>query len=608
LQIGVPLEKVNRFGRFLGGSATNVAVAAARHGRRCSVITRTGADPFGRFVRSELIDLGVDVSFVGTVADLPTPVVFCEIFPPDHFPLYFYREPKAPDLQISEADLDLDAIRAASMFWITGTGLSSEPSRNAHRAAVETRNRTSFTALDLDYRPMFWSDPNAARREFRALLPSVTVALGNVEECEIAVGERDPRAAARALLETGVRLAVVKLGPEGVLGMTSDETVFVESFPVDVVNGLGAGDGFGGALCHALLSGWPLEQSLRFAAVAGAIVASRLECASAMPTTTEVLTVQARGAGSGVVGTHGISARIGRARAVLSREISPLELQRVRTLRATHPNAVAVAARSRVPRGDQRLMIVAADHTARGVLEVGTDANAMASRSELLRRLGIALSDSGVDGVLSTADILEGLLLLGYLEDKLAIGSMNRGGLVGSSFELDDRFTGCSATMLADRGFDGGKMLARIDLADPGSVATLERSGRAVSDLAARDLMALVEPFMVYRVEGRARLDLSTVAVMRSAAIASGLGDTSSHTWLKLPVVEGMEDVMDATTLPTLLLGGDPSLSPASTSASWQGPLALPDVRGLVVGRAVLYPADGDVTRAVAAAAGLVHG
>jgi 5-dehydro-2-deoxygluconokinase len=288
LQVGVGLDEVTSFGKYLGGSATNVAVAAARHGRRSAVITRTGEDPFGRFVHTALRELGVDDVFVRAVSGLPTPVTFCEIFPPDDFPLYFYRFPKAPDLEIRGDELDLDAIRTAGVFWATVTGLSQEPSRSAHQTAWEARDRRTHTVLDLDYRPMFWSSRQEARRHVEPALANVTVAIGNLDECETAVGEREPRAAAEALLDHGVELAIVKQGPRGVLARTAHETVEVPPFPVEVVNGLGAGDGFGGAVCHGLLAGWPLERILGFANVAGALVASRLECSTAMPTTDEV--------------------------------------------------------------------------------------------------------------------------------------------------------------------------------------------------------------------------------------------------------------------------------------------------------------------------------
>jgi 5-dehydro-2-deoxygluconokinase len=288
LQIGVGLEDVETFGKFLGGSAANVAVAAARLGNRSALISGVGADPFGKYVSNELARLGVDNSYVVTTNEFPTPVTFCEIFPPDDFPLYFYRRPKAPDLQISTEDIDGDAVRAARLYWSTVTGLSEEPSRSAHFAAWKIRERAPLTVLDLDYRPMFWDSPAAATEQVERALAHVTVAVGNREECEIAVGESNPHKAAEALLDLGVELAIVKQGPRGVLGKTKHSSVTVPPNEVDVVNGLGAGDAFGGSLCHGLLQGWPLEKTLRYANAAGAIVASRLECSSAMPTATEV--------------------------------------------------------------------------------------------------------------------------------------------------------------------------------------------------------------------------------------------------------------------------------------------------------------------------------
>jgi 5-dehydro-2-deoxygluconokinase len=291
LQIGVGLEDVETFGKFLGGSAANVSVATARLGNRAALISGVGDDPFGAFVRAELARLGVDNRYVATHNEYPTPVTFCEIFPPDSFPLYFYRRPSAPDLQIRAGEIDTDAVRSARLYWSTVTGLSEEPSRSAHFAAWETRDRTQFTVLDLDYRPMFWESPAAATGQVQRALRHVTVAVGNREECEIAVGERNPNKAADALLDLGVELAIVKQGPRGVLGKTRHSSVMVSPNDVDVVNGLGAGDAFGGSLCHGLLQGWPLEKTLRYANAAGAIVASRLECSTAMPTAAEVATL-----------------------------------------------------------------------------------------------------------------------------------------------------------------------------------------------------------------------------------------------------------------------------------------------------------------------------
>jgi 5-dehydro-2-deoxygluconokinase len=288
LQAGVGLADVETFGKFLGGSATNVAVAAARHGRRSAVITRTGADPFGQYVHRALREFGVDDVFVTAVPGLPTPVTFCEVFPPDHFPIWFYRYPKAPDLEIRPEEIPAAQVRETRLFWATVTGLSAEPSRAAHFAAWQARGRAPLTVLDLDYRPVFWTSREHAREQVQAALGHVTVAVGNLDECLTAVGTTDARAAAAALLAAGVELAVVKRGPDGVYARTKDTEVEVPPIKVDVLNGLGAGDGFGGALCHGLLAGWPLERVIRFANAAGAIVTTRLECSSAMPTTAEV--------------------------------------------------------------------------------------------------------------------------------------------------------------------------------------------------------------------------------------------------------------------------------------------------------------------------------
>jgi len=294
LQSGVPLTSVETFGKFLGGSAANVAVAVARLGRSGAVITRTGDDPFGVYLHQALREFGVDDRWVTPVAGYPTPVTFCEVFPPDDFPLYFYRRPKAPDLEIHTDELDYFAIRAARIFWITGTGLSEEPSRSATLAALKARDKAGTTVFDLDWRPALWNDtawkdPEEARPYYAEALRHATVAVGNLDECEIATGVREPQACAEALLDAGVELAVVKQGPKGVLAVHRDgATAEVPPVPVEVVNGLGAGDAFGGALCHGLLSGWELERTMRYANAAGALVASRLACSSAMPTPSEV--------------------------------------------------------------------------------------------------------------------------------------------------------------------------------------------------------------------------------------------------------------------------------------------------------------------------------
>jgi hypothetical protein len=281
-------------------------------------------------------------------------------------------------------------------------------------------------------------------------------------------------------------------------------------------------------------------------------------------------------------------------------------------IRARQPGRIAEAWTNRVRRpllgDDGRLLIVAADHPARGALGVRDDPMAMASRLELLDRLATAVARPGVDGVLGTADILDDLLLMGVLDDRVVIGSMNRGGIQGATFEFDDRFTGYTPVEIEARGLEGGKMLTRVCLGDPGTVATLEATAHAVSELADRRLMAMVEPFLSVHDGGRVRNLLDPESTIKSIHIAQGLGASSAYTWMKLPVVDDLERVMDATTLPTLLLGGDPTGDPEDTYASWGKALALPPVRGLVVGRALLFPPDGDVAAAVDIAGELVHG
>lgn len=288
LEDGVGLEQVSTFGKYLGGTAANVAVAAARYGHEVELVSRVGDDPFGRYLRAELGRLGVGHRLVTTDPRLKTPLTFCEMFPPDDFPLYFYREPKAPDMNVDTAQLDLEAVRSAGILWITTTGLSDQPSRDAHLAALNARGRARHTILDLDYRPMFWDQESDASAQLETILEDVTIAVGNREECLVAVGESEPERAADALLERGLELAVVKQGPRGVLAKTREETIEVPVHQVDVVNGLGAGDAFGGAFCHGILSGWSLERTITFANVAGAIVASRRECSTAMPEAEEV--------------------------------------------------------------------------------------------------------------------------------------------------------------------------------------------------------------------------------------------------------------------------------------------------------------------------------
>jgi 5-dehydro-2-deoxygluconokinase len=287
-QSGVPLAGVRSFAKSLGGSPTNVAVAAARLGRSAAVITKVGDDGFGPYVRSALRGFGVDPRFVGTDPTLRTPIVFCELFPPDRFPLLFYRQPSAPDMQLRLAELDLDAIAESGVFWTTGTGLADEPSRTATLGALEARARARITIHDLDFRPTLWREPESAGPYQRSALRSATVAVGNEEEATVAVGEGSPEVLARKLLRHGPELAVVKLGENGVVVAWRDEIVRIPAVRVTVVNALGAGDAFGGALCHGLLSGWYPPRAVAFAAAAGAHVAARLACADAMPSADEV--------------------------------------------------------------------------------------------------------------------------------------------------------------------------------------------------------------------------------------------------------------------------------------------------------------------------------
>jgi hypothetical protein len=287
------------------------------------------------------------------------------------------------------------------------------------------------------------------------------------------------------------------------------------------------------------------------------------------------------------------------------------QLRELVDIRVQRPGAVAEAAgRRRRPgsllAGHGKLMMIAADHPARGALRAGDRPMAMADRGDLIDRLCLALSRPGVNGVLGTPDILEDLLLLGALDDKVVVGSMNRGGLAGTAFEIDDRFTAYDAAAIAASGFEGGKMLTRIAPEDPSTVVTLESCARAVGELAEHGLMAMVEPFISHRVDGRVRNELTADAMIRAMAVAAGLGTTSAYTWLKVPIVDEMERAMEATTLPALILGGEVSDDPDAAFASWSKALALPTVQGLVIGRSLLYPPKDDVAAAVDAAVGLL--
>jgi 5-dehydro-2-deoxygluconokinase len=287
-QSGVPLREVQTFAKSLGGSPTNVAVGAARYGHRSAVITKVGADGFGEYVRAALRGFGVDDRFVGSDQDLRTPVVFCELLPPEAPSILFYRQPTAPDIRISADELDLDAIREARIFWTTGTGLSAEPSRSATFAALEARGRAGVTVHDLDHRPVFWSSPEEAGEQQRRALAHATVAVGNVDECAVAVGPGSPEDMAGRLHELGIELVIVKLGGQGVFASWDGGADRFPPVRVHVVNGLGAGDAFGAGVCHGMLEGWDVPRTIRFANAAGAHVAARLACADEMPTAAEV--------------------------------------------------------------------------------------------------------------------------------------------------------------------------------------------------------------------------------------------------------------------------------------------------------------------------------
>lgn len=289
-QRGVPLAAARTFRKSVGGTATNVAVAAARLGHHTAVLTRLGDDPFGDYVRGALAEtFHVDTRYVGTDPELRTPLAFADLEEPDDPRIVFYREPKAPDMNITAAEVDEDAVRSVPILWVPASVFSDEPSRSTVFGALDIRERRPHTVLDLDWRPMFWASPADARLEITRALAQATLAIGNRAECDVAVGATDPEIAADRLLAFGLDTAVVKMGADGVLVATADgRRDRIAPFPVDVVCGLGAGDAFGGAFCHGLLAGWDLAACARAGNAAGAIVAGRLLCADAMPTAAEI--------------------------------------------------------------------------------------------------------------------------------------------------------------------------------------------------------------------------------------------------------------------------------------------------------------------------------
>jgi 5-dehydro-2-deoxygluconokinase len=276
------------FSKSIGGTATNVAVAAARLGHRSAVYTKVGADPFGDYVRAKLTSFGVDTRYVATHPSLPTPLAFAAMDPPEDPKIIMCRYPQGPDMMLHANEVDAADVINVPVFWITGAWFSAEPCATAYRDFLQLRDRRSHTVLDLDYRANFWSSEQAAHDAVSPMLDHVTVALGNRQECKVAVGTDDPYEAARRLLDRGLELAIVKMGGDGVLVATQTSVETVRPKRVKVVCGLGAGDAFGGALVHGLLSGWDPVRAVEYANVAGAIVAGRLLCADAMPTIGEI--------------------------------------------------------------------------------------------------------------------------------------------------------------------------------------------------------------------------------------------------------------------------------------------------------------------------------
>jgi 5-dehydro-2-deoxygluconokinase len=288
-QLGADWHAARTFQKAVGGSPTNVAIAAARLGRRAAVVTKVGEDPFGEVALAELREFGVDLRYTGVEPGAVTPLAFAVLDPPEDPQLWFRRDPPVPDFQIAAGHVESETIGSVPLLWVSGGSLAQEPSRSTVQAMLETRGRREHTVLDLDYRPSFWRSREEASDRIGAAVSHATVAVGNRQECEVAVGTGEPREAAARLLERGVRLAVVKLGGDGVLLATAEEQHVIAPPTIDVLCGLGAGDAFGGALCHGLLSGWRFERAVAFANAAGGIVAARLLCSQAMPFEHEVV-------------------------------------------------------------------------------------------------------------------------------------------------------------------------------------------------------------------------------------------------------------------------------------------------------------------------------
>ena len=469
-----------RFVKSIGGTATNVAVAAARLGRRSAVLTKVGADPFGDYVVAKLHSFGVDTRFVGRHPTLRTPLAFAAMTPPEDPQLLFYRGAKAPDMELQPGDVDATTVADVGVLWVAGSAIGRgagpfDDLRDPRRRAVGKPTPCSISTTGPPCGPASAKQqPSSARR---STSPRWRSAIGRSAGSPSA-----PRFPTKRPMRCSAEewtIAVVKLGSDGVLVATAGDRTVVAPRPIDVVCGLGAGDAFGGAFVHGLLNGWPPARIVEYANAAGAIVAGRLMCADAMPTETEI-------------------AEMLQQREVDVSHLDDADFAALTTMRVEAPERIAKALADRPRRqhlvADGAMFIVAADHTARGMIGVPGQPRAMVDRRTMLERLLIALDNPRVDGVLASADILEDLVCLGALDGKIAVGTMNRGGLAGARWELDDRFTAYDTDHLVAANLDAGKMLLRIDPEDRGTVPTLAACAAAVGALNDRRMMAMVEP------------------------------------------------------------------------------------------------------------------
>ncbi|GMA88124.1 hypothetical protein GCM10025868_33740 [Angustibacter aerolatus] len=605
LEAGVPLQHVERFGRFLGGSATNVAVAAARHGRRTAVVTRTGADPFGTFVHEALRDLGVVDRWVTPVAEWPTPITFCEIFPRTTSRSGSTAHPPPPTCRLTPEQVDAAAVASARVLWTTLTGLSQQPSLDAHRFAWRARGRLRHTVIDLDWRPAFWPDVEAGRERALEAVAASTVAVGNRDECEVAVGERDPDAAAEALLALGVEPGGREAGPRRRAGADGRRARGGAGARGRGAERPGRGRrvrrGAGARAAGGLAAG--ADAALRQRGRG-----DRRLAAGVLDRDADDRRGRARAWGGGVNAPEGG----GSVRAIGPTAFAA-SLAALTDVRARHPEAVAEAALVRRRRpllpDDGRLLLVAADHPARGALGVRGDGQAMASRSDLLARLRVALARPGVDGVVATPDVVDDLLLLGDLDDRVVIGSMNRGGLQGAAFEPGRPVHRVRRPIPCGTGLRGrqdarahrpvGRRLgAHAGGGGPGG-------GRAGRPRPGRDDRAVLVRAPRRpggeRPEPRGRRPLGARGAGARADERAHLAEGCrwSRRWSGWSTPPRCRRCCWAAT---------PPATPTTPTSGGRAPSSLPGVRGLVVGRALLYPADDDVAAAVDVASGIVHG